>query len=69
MGSVIDLASRRPNAAERWLNKRQAAQHLGVSTRWVETQQVDGDLPMYKVKGMCFYKASELDEWVRQTSR
>lgn len=67
MGNVVSLDARRAQRSEPWLNKRQAAQHLGCSVRWIEARQADAGLPFYRVKGWNMYRASELDEWVRRT--
>jgi excisionase family DNA binding protein len=64
MGDVIRFPQHR-GQAERWLNKRQAANHLGVSVSWVEKRAADSKLPFYRVGGLNLYKASELDEWVK----
>ena len=52
--------------AEPWLKKRQAASHIGVSTRLVEMRQVSDGLPMHRVHGLCLYRASELDAWLAE---
>lgn len=64
MGDVIDLNARRAKRTEPLLNKRQAAEHLGMSTRWVEQQQREHGLPFRRCGGVCLYYASELNEWV-----
>jgi hypothetical protein len=58
-----DVNPLRPTS-ERWISKRQAAEHLGRSTRWMELCQRDDGLPHRKVKGVCMYRRSELDAWV-----
>jgi excisionase family DNA binding protein len=64
MGDVIQM-SRYRQVAEPWLNKRGAANHLGMSVRWVESKVADAGLPSYLVGGARLFKASELDDWVR----
>lgn len=63
MGELI--AFRRPDhAREMWLTKRQAAEHLGVTTRTIERWQKHHELPVHRAGSRCRYKASELDRWV-----
>ena len=55
----------RPVAArEPWLSKRQAAEHLGVTTRSIERWQRERGLPAHRAGTLCRYKASELDKWI-----
>lgn len=54
---------------EPWLTKRQAATHLGRSTRWVELQAAEAGLPYAAVGGRNLYRASQLDAWVRERDR
>lgn len=61
-------AARPVSRSEPWLRKRLAARHLGVSVRWVEMRQADAGLPFYRVGGMNVYRASELDDWLRDYS-
>lgn len=64
MGDVLPF---RPRAgAEPWLNKRQAAAHLGVVPRTITNWQRDADLPFRAVRGVNLYRASELDRWVER---
>lgn len=63
MGEVIEF--RRPVAArEPWLTKRQAAEHLGVTTRTIERWQQSAGLPVHWAGTRCRYRASELDRWM-----
>ena len=64
MGDVEQM-SRFRREPEPWLNKRGAANHLGMSVRWVESKVADAGLPSYLVGGARLFKASELDDWVR----
>jgi hypothetical protein len=60
-GRVIPV---RPPGPEPWLTKKQAAAHLGRSTRWVELRMAEDGLPYRRVKRVCMYRRSELDAWV-----
>jgi excisionase family DNA binding protein len=64
MGDVVQMSKYR-QAPEPWLNKRGAANHLGMSVRWVEAKVADAGMPSYLVGGVRLFKASELDDWVR----
>lgn len=64
MSNVVQMSKYR-REPEPWLNKVKAANHLGKSVSWVEKRAADSGLPFYRVGGMNFYRASELDEWVR----
>lgn len=65
MGELVHLHA----GPERWISKRQAAEHLGRSTRWLELCQRDDDLPYRKVKGVCMYRRSELDAWIERMNQ
>jgi hypothetical protein len=60
-GRVVPIL---PPAPEPWLTKKQAATHLGRSTRWVELRMAEDGLPFRRVKRVCMYRRSELDAWV-----
>lgn len=68
MGDVVQM-SRFRREPEPWLNKRGAANHLGVSVSWVEKQAARSGLPSYLVGGMRRYRASELDQWVMASNK
>lgn len=65
MGDVIAFAPRAAMAREPWLSKRQAAEHLGVTTRTIERWQRDAGLPVHHAGTRCRYRATELDRWLR----
>jgi excisionase family DNA binding protein len=51
---------------ERWLNVEEIAHHLGVAPvtvyRWLEKDTV----PAHRVGKLWKFKASEIDQWVKQ---
>jgi len=51
--------------SERWLSVEEIAEHLGVSKegiyRWLERQKI----PAHRVGKLWKFKASEVDEWVK----
>ena len=51
-------------AEERWVGVDDVAVHLGVAkdSRWIEER----GLPAYRVRRLFRFKASEINEWVRQ---
>jgi hypothetical protein len=50
---------------ERWVTKRQLADHLSVTPRWIELQQSLG-LPRLSTGGMSRYRISEVEAWLRE---
>jgi excisionase family DNA binding protein len=46
-----------------WFTIRDAAEYLGVSTKYIRELLVDG-LHYYKVRHTCFVSKSELDEYI-----
>lgn len=61
MPQVVPFTPRQPR--EMWLTKKQAAEHLAVTTRTIERWQRDAGLPYFRVGSRCRYRASELDAW------
>jgi hypothetical protein len=51
-------------SGERWVTKQQLAEHLGVTSRWIEYQQRLG-LPYLRMGGMNRYRVSEVEAWLR----
>jgi hypothetical protein len=49
---------------ERWITKPQLAEHLLVTTRWIELQQHVG-LPCLRMGGLVRYRISEVEAWLR----
>lgn len=50
---------------EPWVTKRQLADHLSVTPRWIELQQPLG-LPRISTGGMSRYRISEVEAWLRE---
>lgn len=48
---------------EPWLSKRQVADYLGRSTRWVELRVREG-LPSKMIGGRRGFKLSEIEAWI-----
>ena len=58
------------NAATPYLNTRQAADHLGLSTRTLDRFRVSGDGPVFlKFGGRVRYLREDLDAWARTRRR
>ena len=52
-------------APEPWVTKQQLADHLGVTRRWVESQQQLG-LPYLRLGSINRYSITEVEEWLRE---
>jgi len=50
---------------EPWITKQCLAEHLSVTTRWIELQQRRG-LPHIHTPGMNRYRISEVEDWLRE---
>lgn len=55
-------------AAEPWLSKRQIADYLGRSTRWVELRVREG-LPSKMIGGRRGFRVSEVEAWIDGRNR
>ena len=54
----------------KYLNTREAAAHLGLSTRTLDRYRVSGDGPVFlKFGGRVRYLREDLDEWARSRRR
>lgn len=53
---------------EPWVTKRQLAEHLKVTSRWIEMQHHHG-LPCIRRGSVVRYRISEVDAWLRRMSR
>ena len=53
-------------AAEKWVNAEDVAEHLTISLDTVRTWIKAGKLPAYKAEKRYKFKLSEVDEWVRE---
>jgi excisionase family DNA binding protein len=66
MGTVVRMPLR--PGVEPWLSKRQLAQHLGFSGRWVELR-VKGGMPHKRFGGRLRFRASEVEAWLETEER
>ena len=56
--------------ANRYLNSRQAADHLGLSTRTLDRFRVSGDGPVFlRFGGRVRYLREDLDAWAQTRRR
>jgi hypothetical protein len=53
------------HSPEPWVAKRQLADHLSVTPRWIELKQPLG-LPRLSTGGMSRYRISEVEAWLRE---
>lgn len=60
-----DVARPEPWGPQFWVTKRQLADRLQVSRRWIELQQRLG-LPYLRMGGMNRYIVSEVEAWLRE---
>ncbi len=58
-------ASNDQTSPEPWITKQRLAEHLSVTTRWIELQQQRG-LPHIHTPGMNRYGISEVEAWLRE---
>jgi hypothetical protein len=57
------LAEDRSKVTELWLPKRELAQALGVSVRWIEQRMVEG-LPHREIAGKRVFRISTVESWL-----
>lgn len=50
---------------EPWITKQRLAEHLSVTTRWIELQQQRG-LPHLHTPGLNRYRILEVEAWLRE---
>lgn len=60
--TVLEL----PGPPERYLTKRQVAERLGFSIRWVEDQVQRRELPAHTIGGQRRFLWSEIEAWIRR---
>jgi excisionase family DNA binding protein len=53
---------------ERWLTKRELAEHLGYSTRWVEYRVREG-MPNERLGRRMRFRATDVEAWLRKEHR
>lgn len=54
------------NLSPTWVNSKQLAQHLGISTTAVGNLRIN-KIPYYKIGGRILYKKQEIDEFIEKT--
>jgi hypothetical protein len=54
------------NLSPIWVNSKQLAQHLGISTTAVGNLRIN-KIPYYKIGGRILYKKQEIDEYIERT--
>ena len=54
------------NTSPTWINSKQLAQHLGISTTAVANLRIS-KIPYYKIGGRILYKKQEIDEFIERT--
>jgi len=54
------------NLSPTWINSKQLAQHLGISTTAVGNLRIN-KIPYYKIGGRILYKKQEIDAYIEQT--
>lgn len=54
------------SAGPQFLSRKEAAQYLNVSEKWLAQSGRTNGPRFYKFGGRCRYHLKELDEWVRQ---
>ena len=68
--AYMDKEQGMTDEATRYLNTRQAADHLGLSTRTLDRFRVTGDGPVFlKFGGRVRYLIEDLDGWARTRRR
>ena len=63
----MSMQSSVSHLSERWLSKREVAEHYGFSVRWVEIQIGQG-MPSRLIGGQRRLRLSEVDAWLRQVT-
>jgi hypothetical protein len=58
-------ASERQREPERWVTKQQLADHLGITRRWIESQQQVG-LPYLRLGSINRYCITDVEAWLRK---
>ena len=62
----LDNPNDSPNPSTTWINSKQLAQHLGISTTAVGNLRIN-KIPYYKIGGRILYKKQEIDEYIEKT--
>ncbi len=56
----------RSNLADRLLSQREAAQFLGISTRYLHTLRAKGQLPFLRIGNRIKYRLQDLERWAEE---
>jgi hypothetical protein len=64
----MSMQPQTPQLPERWLSKREVADHYGFSVRWVEIQ-IGRGMPARMIGGQRRMRLSEVDGWLQPTGR
>jgi excisionase family DNA binding protein len=69
--AVADALARQPRPASgpEWMNTREAATHLRVSTRSIERYRDQGLIPFTVVGGTILHRRADLDELLKRNER
>jgi hypothetical protein len=62
---LVALAEDRSKVAELWLTKKELAQALGVSVRWIEQRMAEG-LPHREIAGKRVFQLTASEAWLRR---
>ena len=54
---------------ERWISVTEIAEHLGISKDSVYNWINDKNMPSHRIGKLWKFKASEVDQWVRELSK
>ncbi|MBE0654595.1 MAG: helix-turn-helix domain-containing protein [Bacteroidales bacterium] len=66
LDSLIQKMDNPENLSPKWINSKQLAQHLGISTAAVANLRIN-KIPYYKIGGRILYKKQEIDEFIEKT--
>ena len=70
MGSVTGKGNGMNDSRPAYLNVRQAAEHLGLSSRTLDRYRVSGEGPVFmRFGGRVRYMREDLDAWARAQRR
>jgi len=62
----LDNPNASPTTSPTWINSKQLAQYLGISTTAVGNLRIN-KIPYYKIGGRILYKKQEIDEFIEKT--
>jgi hypothetical protein len=64
-GQVLEFPAHRMRDREPWRTRREIADHLGVSVRWVDYRIAEG-MPSKKLRGARRLRLSEVESWLER---